>query len=89
MNIETALLAYCAVAITADLYVSARFMRPTKRRAAHLELARVAVAAAEQKPALKEAADKARYARQYLIDHGVKPAAADVLVEKAVAELKK
>lgn len=80
----------CLVAILADLYVSARFARPQRRRAIQLELARVAVAAAEQRfrGAARSGKDKARYAREYLIGQGLTPATADVLVERVVTEVR-
>lgn len=79
----------CLLAILVDLFVSARFARPYRRRLAEQELANQAVSAAEfmfrGKP--KSGFDKGRTARQFLIDHGVSPSKANVLVEKTVSDL--
>lgn len=87
------LTALCLVAILADLYLSARHARPSRRRAEHREDARRAVLAAEQLHKGKSGdanQDRARDATQHLIElhPGIKPTRARMLVEAAVREAK-
>lgn len=80
----------CAVLIAADLWVSARFARPHKRRVMDMELARLGWSAAESTyPGAGQTENKKRYAREFVVGHGVTPARAAMLVQAVHGELVK
>lgn len=85
----------CLLAILADLFVDLRAARPRKKAQILEDAARVAVLGAEQRYGKASGQDKARLARQSLLDAAnlqkikLSPARADVLIHEALAERKK
>ncbi len=80
------------IVVLLDLVIDIRGARPMKRRAAQMEDARRAVAAAEQLYRGKDKGqDRVRAASQQLLDThpSMKPTTARMLVEAAVSEAKK
>lgn len=85
----------CLVAVLVDLFVDLRSARPRKKAQLLEDAARTAVLGAEQRYGKANGQDKARLARQSLLDAAalqrikLTPARADVLIHQALAEVKK
>ena len=85
----------CLAAVLVDLFVDLRSARPRKKAQILEDAARAAVLGAEQRYNKASGQDKARLARQSLLDAAalqrikLTPARADALVHQALAETKK
>lgn len=84
----------CLIAILADLFVDLRSVQPRKKAQLLKDAATGAVRAAEERYGSGAGQDKARYARQSLMDAAalqrikVTPARADTLIHQALSEMK-